>query len=254
MTTRRNIGLDRRIDLQWLDGVAGLVAAGEQEPTIRPALFRLLDGAVQGGSKRGSACYKTVGVLSKAWVKVSPQARALRDRAAHLLPQCNSEERLALHWALLLATYPFFADVAASIGRLLTLQGNLTLAQLTRRLREDWGDRSTLTRAVQRVVRSLVQWGALTDGDRRGVYLPPRQPVSVSQEVGELLLEALLLRLAGESLSVDQVPRHPCFFPFQVELPALLLRRSPRFEIHRQGLDVDVVTLARSEAHARRDG
>ena len=244
MTARRSIGIDRRIDIQWLDGVAGLVAAGEQEPTIRQALFRLLDGAVKGGSKRGSACHKTVGVLSKTWVKVSPQTRALRDRAAHLLSQSSSEERLALHWALLLATYPFFADVAASIGRLLTLQGNLTLAQLTRRMREDWGDRSTLTRAVQRVVRSMVQWGALTDSDRRGVYLPLRQPVSVSQEVGELLLEALLLRLAGESLSVDQVSRHPCFFPFHVELPALLLRRSPRFEVHRQGLDVDVVTLA----------
>jgi hypothetical protein len=243
MTERRSIGIDRRIDLEWLDAIAGQVAKGAEEPAIREAIFALLEGVVTGGNKRGTACHKTMSVLSRTWVNVSSETRAIRDRAAHLLPQLTRASRLGLHWALFTATYPFFADVATNTGRLLVLQGNLTLAQLTRRMREEWGDRSTMTRAVQRVIRSMVQWGVLADSDQRGVYAGAKEPISVPATVGELLLEALLMRHDGESLPVEQALRHPCFFPFRVELLAHQLRRSPRFDVHRQGLDVDVVTL-----------
>ncbi len=251
MTERRSIGIDRRVDLEWLDAVAGQVAAGAEERAIREAIFKLLDGVVIGGNKRGTACHKTMSVLSRIWVNVGPETRPLRDRAARLVPQLTNAPRLGLHWALLTATYPFFADVATNAGRLLALQGNLNLAQLTRRMREEWGDRSTMTRAVQRVIRSMVQWGVLADSDQRGVYAGAKEPVPVPATVGELLLEALLMRHDGESLPVDQALRHPCFFPFHVELGAHQLRRSARFDVHRQGLDVDVVTLARAGEEAR---
>ena len=247
MTGRRSIGIDRRIDLEWLDAVAGQVAEGADEPAIRDVIFRLLDGVVTGGNKRGTACHKTVSVLSRTWINVMPETRALRDRAAKLLPKLTAGQRVGLHWALLMATYPFFADVATNTGRLLLLQGNLTLAQLTRRVREEWGDRSTMTRAVQRVVRSMVQWGVLADSDQRGVYVGAKEPIPIPATVGELLLEALLMRHDGESLPVDQALRHPCFFPFRVELRAHQLRRSTRFDVHRQGLDVDVVALVRPD-------
>lgn len=116
-----------------------------------------------------------------------------------LVLHSGSGQRVALHWALLAATYPFFADVATNTGRLLALQGDLTLAQLTRPMQR-WGDRSTMTRAVQRVIRSIVQWGVLSDGDQRGVYVGGRQPIPVPAPVGELLIEAVLMRHDGESL------------------------------------------------------
>ncbi len=253
MTERRSIGIDRRVDVEWLDAVAGQVAAEAEEPAIREAIFKLLDGVVTGGNKRGTACHKTMSVLSRTWVNVSPETRPLRDRAARLLPQLTKAQRLGLHWALLTATYPFFADVATNTGRLLALQGNLNLAQLTRRMREEWGDRSTMTRAVQRVIRSMVQWGVLADSDQRGVYAGAKEPIPVPSTVGELLLEALLMRHDGESLPVDQALRHPCFFPFHVELRAHQLRRSARFDVHRQGLDVDVVTLVRTRTVGREE-
>lgn len=247
MTDRHSIGIDRRIDLEWLDIIGGQVAAGADEPSIRDTVFRLLDGVVAGGNKRGTACHKTVSVLSRTWVNVPPETRSLRDRAAELLPKLTAAQRLGVHWALLTASYPFFGDVATNTGRLLALQGNLTLAQLTRRMREEWGDRSTMTRAVQRVIRSMVQWGALGDSDERGVYVAGKKLTALPATVGELLLEALLMRHDGESVPVDQALRHPGFFPFRLELRAHQLRRSTRFDIHRQGLDVDVVALVRPD-------
>ena len=247
MTDRRNIGIDRRINREWLDAAAGHVAAGSDTVTARDALFALLDSVVLGGNKRGTACYKTVSVISRTWINAFPEVRWLRDRAAKLLPRVEVAPRLGLHWSLLMATYPFFTDVATNTGRLLVLQGNLTLAQLTRRMQEQWGDRSTMTRAAQRVIRSMVQWGALADSDQRGVYLAAKKPIAVPAAVGELLLEALLMRHEGGSLPVDQALRHPSLFPFRIELGIHQLRKSSRFDIHRQGLDVDVVALDQTD-------
>jgi len=247
MTKRQGIGIDRRLDIEWLDAVAGKVAAGAPEADIRHFLFRLLDGVVAGGNRCGTARYKTVVVLSRTWVNVDPSLRNLRDRSAKLLPTLGGEQRIALHWAMLTAAYPFFRDVTENTGRLLAIQGDLALAQLTRRMREEWGDRSTMTRAVQRVVRSMVQWGVLIDSDTRGIYKRSTKDIVVQPPVGELLLEALLLRSEGRSLLVEQALRHPCFFPFHMALQAQRLRESGRFDVHRQGLDVDIVTLAETE-------
>jgi hypothetical protein len=236
------IGLDRRIDLQWLDAVAAHVAAGDDLATTRSGLFDLLDGQVTGGTKRGSACHKTVGVLTRVWSNVPAHLVTHRDRGFVLLTSALPGERIVLHWSILMAGFPFFADVAASLGRLLSLQGDIALSQLTRRMSENWGDRSTMSRATQRVVRSMVQWGVLADTADKGVYASTGPQLPVHGPVAEHLLAGLLMH-ENRALSVDQFLRHPALFPFAVDLPLHSLRKSPVFEIHRQGLDVDMVQL-----------
>jgi hypothetical protein len=76
--------------------------------------------------------------------------------------------------------YPFFAEVAAHVGKLLALNGDANLSQIVRRMTETWGDRSTLLRAVQRVLRSMVQWGALREGTEKGVFIQASRAI-VSQ-------------------------------------------------------------------------
>lgn len=242
MNRRTGIRLDRRLDLEWLDAVAAQVAAGYEVAATRAKLFGLLEGKVAGGKKWGTACHKTVGVLSGAWAEVPAELIPLRDRAVRILPSLSPRERMGLHWAMLLAGYRFFGDVAENTGRLLALQGSLALSQLTRRMRETWGDRSTLDRATQRVVRSMVEWGALADTEERGVYARAAHPIAARGALALILIEALLLH-AGKAISIRQFSDHPALFPFEVRLRSHDLRRSARFEVHRQGLDVDVVGL-----------
>jgi hypothetical protein len=242
VSRRTSIGLDRRVDMEWLDAAAAQVAAGHDVAATRAELFEALEGKIAGGSKRGSACYKTVCVLSRTWANVPTDLVGFRDRALKILPSLSSRERLGLHWAMLLAGYQFFGDVAGNTGRLLTLQGNLTLSQLTRRMRETWGDRSTLNRATQRVVRSMVEWGALIDTEQRGVYSHEPQQVILPVDLGMLLIEAILLH-TGKMMPIEQIMEHPALFPFEMNLRMHELRRSARFGVHRQGLDVDVVGL-----------
>ena len=242
MSSTASIGLDRRLDLEWLDAAAAHVAAGQDPAGTRARLFELLEGRVAGGRKRGSACYKTVCVLSRTWSNVPENLIAFRDHSIHVLPTLSSPERVALHWAVLLAGYRFFGDVAESTGRLISLQGSLTLSQVTRRMREAWGDRSTLSRATQRVVRSTVEWGVLQDTGQRGSYTRESRAIAVHGELALLLVEALLHHV-GIGLPMDQATGHHALFPFEVRLGTHEVRHSARLEVHRQGLDVDVVGL-----------
>jgi hypothetical protein len=242
MSPRAGIRLDRRVDLAWLDAVAAQVAAGHDAATTRAILFELLNGKIAGGMKSDGACQKTIRVLMRTWLDVPEELVTYRDRAVKCLPSLSSPERLGLHWAMLLAGYRFFGDVAEHTGRLLSLQGNLTMAQVSRRMRETWGDRSTLNRATQRVVRSMVEWGVLEDTEKKGFYSQISRSVALHGELALVLVEALLLH-TGNAIPIQQVIEHPALFPFEMELSIQGLRQSARFEVHRQGLDVDVVGL-----------
>jgi len=240
---RKVLGFDRPLELEWLDAVADRVALGASTEEVRSFIYRLLDGVVSGttfNSNRG----KTVTVLCHIWSSVPAECEALRDRAAQALRDSSKEARLAVHWAMMVATYPFFGDLAEHTGRLLNLQGNANLVQLARRMREGWGDRATLRAIVQRLTRSMVRWGALMPGDQRGVCERAMTPTRVPEPHAELLLEALLIHRGSGSIPVDQALRHPMFFPFSLEISSHALRSVPRFAVHRQGVSEDVVELA----------
>ena len=238
---RRTIGLDRPIHLEWLDAAAGSLADGRSPKEARDFVWKLLDGTVAGKTAQ-SARGKTLTVISRVWLNVPASARPLRDSALKVIEHASAEDRLALHWALLSATYPFFLDVASHIGRLLGLNGDFSLGQLTRRVVEGWGDRSTLRPAIQRLVRSMSTWGVLAPGDRPGVYVSPKRRIAVADGAAELLLEGFLAPV-GREMPLAQLLAHPAAFPFTMRVDTSRLRRSSRLRIHRQGDQSDLVEL-----------
>lgn len=241
--TKRPIGFDRQINLEWLDAVAAQVAAGATPAQVRQFIHHLLDGVLANG-KSGSALTKTTTVLAHIWSQVPPAARALRDRTTRLLPHLPPEERLALHWAMATATYPFFADVAEAIGRLSNLQGDVSQASLIRRLAEKWGDRSLMPQAARKVIRSMVQWGVLKDTDQPGVYHPASK-IRIQASASLLLVESLLADESKTTIPIAGLARFPGLFPFEVEIAVQRLRRADQFQVHRQGFAVEVVELVR---------
>jgi hypothetical protein len=238
---RRPIGFDRKIELAWLDAIASQVAAGVSPKEAREYVWRLLDGVIAGDTIH-DARGKTLTVLSRIWLFVPEQARGLRENALKLFSETSLSNRLPVHWALMMAVYPFFLDVAASAGKLISMNGDVTLSQIVRRMLDAWGDRSTLPRATQRVLRSMVQWGALRDGGVRGQYLAPPAQTIVSGNAAELLLMGLLIGL-GRGLPAPQLFSHASLFPFDLRLHSSWMGRSPHFQFHRQGDQTDFVDI-----------
>lgn len=242
MTHRATLGFDRKIELPWLDAAAAAAARGEPPGVAREYLYGLLAGLIAGDGPH-SGRGKTITVLARVWLNPSPTAEPLRVRALALVSAATPAERLAIHWAMCAATHPFIVDTTSVVGRLLRAQGNASLSQISRRVAETWGDRSTLQRAVQRVCRSFVAWGVLQEGATRGVYEPPRTTLAVGTAASRLLFEGLLLGGGRSTLPLAEIRRHASLFPFDIEIRSGELRASPEFRVEWNGLD-DVVTLA----------
>lgn len=158
----------------------------------------------------------------------------------------ESTERLAVHWGMTMAVYPFWHAVATQVGRLLRLHGVATAAQVRRRVQEQYGERPTVARATRRVVRSFVDWGVLADTGTRGRYVavepcPVRAPALVAW-----LAEAALHGRDGDlGAPVQELLGQPGLFPFRVSYVTArgLVGESPRLDMAHQGLDTEVVGL-----------
>lgn len=239
---RRTIGFDRKIQLHWLDATAAWAGQGLAVGDIRLHLDRMLEGKVASGGDR-SARDKTRTVLMHVWVDVPSDLELLRDEGLSFFQSCSGRARLPLHWGMCLATYPFFRDIASTTGRLIDLQGTVALSQVTRRVAEVWGERSTVIRATQRVIRSLVLWEVLRETDERGVFAPmPRMGVAGDEGLGPWLVEAALSGSDHQGRPLRSLLSSATFFPFELQVSRRDLAKHPRLELHRQGLDEEMVT------------
>ena len=239
MTSPR-LGLDRNLRLAWLDAAAAVGGRGLKGPELQAALMAALENELPG-TGHNSARGKTVTVLKRIWCIVPEPTRDLRDRALAKLSEGDSDYRLALHWAMLSATYPFFADISEVVGRLLTLQGSFDRVHVVRRISDRWGDRTTIPKAVRRLLTSMVEWGVLVRQDDQFSAAAKRRVASPDHAA--LLVEAALLASPGQTALVAALVASPMLFPFDVAAGAEQLRQSPRFRVHREGLNVEVLTL-----------
>ena len=234
------VGFDRKLKLQWLDALADQVAKGEGAPALRAFLSALLQHDHPGQTARG----KTMTVLMRVWALVPDDDRPLRRDAFQLLKDIPAGDRIWLHWGMSLVAYPLFADTAAAAGRLLKLQGEFTLGQLERKLIGTWGQRSTVIRALQRIVRSMVDWQTLIEAPARG-HFEAAPPIATSSKPLQLwFLRACLQASRTEMVDADQLLSLPMAFPFTVTIKKPDLRRSNAFVIHRQGIDMDMIAPA----------
>lgn len=241
------VGMSQRVQLPWLEYAAELVRAGHDRREIQRALLDLLrDKLSVGGTAERGTREKAVSILMKVWVTVPKDLQGLRDDGLCFHASVPPSERLAVHWGMTIAAYPFWGIVAEATGRLLRLQGEVGAAEVQRRVRERLGERETVARAARRALRAFLDWGVLKESGRKGTYLP-LPPIRVRDPaLSSWLLESLLRASGQESLAVDALRTHPALFPLAIEVPESRLARqaTPRMEVARQGLDRLVAHLA----------
>jgi len=156
--------------------------------------------SVNSAAKKGNS-QKATCILMRTWVTVPEKTVALRDCGLRLFETADRADRLALHWGMCMVAYPFFSMVAESTGRLLRLQSTVAQAQILRRVWDQIGERETVTRAAQRVLRSFADWGALEIIEKQGSYKSTRSRVIENPDLGGWLIEASLLA-SGEKLFI----------------------------------------------------
>ena len=248
------IGFSQRVRLEWLERTANLVLAGNDKAAINDALQELLKDKVSigGQAERGNR-EKIITILLKIWFTTPAELDSLRASGLELLTRVPRPDLMVIHWGMIVAVYPFWADVATQVGRLLRLQGSAAAAHLQRRLREQYGERETVSRAARRILRSFLDWGVLQETGEKGIYSAGSSLAVDDSRLIAWLIEASLHSRTNGSAPLKDLIESPNLFPFQLARMSVehLASLSPRLDTLRHGLDDDLVML-RKEGQAAR--
>lgn len=241
------IGIKQAIRIEWMQKAANLLLAGLDAKMIRQELHDFLSDPKDNGSEdERSDKTRTfvVGNLMKIWVSPDPELIPFRDASLAFLQEQPSMS-LVIHWGIISAVYPFWFNVARQTGRLLALQDQVTQAQIIHRLKEQYGDRQTVSRYAQYVIRSFVAWGVLKDSETKGCYEKVLPICILDQNLAVLLFEAALHAALEGKGALNLLLNNPAFFPFQLPIMTgdLVAQRTARINVMRYGLDDELLEL-----------
>ncbi len=247
MTKRTDqIGFSQRVRLEWLEQTANLILAGNDKAAVNDALQELLKDKVSvgGQAERGNR-EKIITILLKTWLTVPSELESLRVEGLELFKRVPRRDHLAIHWGMVMAVYPFWSGVATQTGRLLRLQGSAAAAHVQRRVREQYGERETVSRAARRVLRSYLDWGVLQETGAKGIYSAGATLAVDDSRLIAWLAEASLRARASGSAPLKDLIDSPSIFPFRLAHISAehVASLSPRLNILRHGLDDDLVML-----------
>lgn len=241
------IGIKQAIRLEWMQKTANLMLAGIDAKTIRKELHEFLaekNGSGSDGERGETSRTQVVNMLMNIWVTPDSNLVAFRDSSLAFLGEIPSEA-LAVHWGMISTVYPFWFNVARQTGRLLALQEQVTQAQIIKRLKEQYGDRQTVSRYARCVIRSFVAWGALKDSDRKGCYEKANSVIISNINLTVLMFESAILATPDAKAALGLLLSNPAFFPFMLPVinGTIVSQNSNRIDVVRYGLDDELLRL-----------
>lgn len=213
-----SIAVKQVIRFEWMQKVANLLLAGLDEKCVRQELHEFLSKNNEDRlASEQSAQTRTFAVnnLMRIWVSPDQDLRPFRDASLEFL-RVHPAMALAVHWGMVSAAYPFWFNVALHTGRLLALQDQVTQMQIINRLKEQYGDRQTVSRYGRFVIRSFVSWSVLSDSDLKGSYKKSAVVRISDPSLVSLLCESAMLAANKDMLQLGVVLNSPAFFPFNL--------------------------------------
>lgn len=146
-------------------------------------------------------------------------------------------------WGAAIATYPYFGKVAEFIGRLTSIQGDCSVAEIHRRMSEVYGDREVTKRATQAVLQTQANWGAIArvENGKRLIRLAAKEltdPKAVAW-----MIEAAL-RYQGKAMALATLQSTAVLYPYTLDQPlAYVVLNSDVLELQTDGSSQQLVAL-----------
>jgi hypothetical protein len=224
------IGYDRYIEREWLDQAAEWASSGVERAELYAKLNDFLTDRVHGNHSKKLTRTLLLGI----WSAKTIATQEYFQRACELWPDANNSERLALHWGLSVANYPFFASLVRLIGRLDRLQGDIHSRELVRRSVELHGDTESVRRATTRLLQSLAQW-QLLKLEKTSLFRVNKKREVHNAELLSWLFASVFFSSDRQRLAVREILTDPLWFPFQFEPSSVQITQSGLVEIVYRG-------------------
>jgi hypothetical protein len=124
----------------------------------------------------------------------------------------------------------------------MSLEIEVTSEHIHRRMEERWGKRSTLKRAIDRVLQSMYEWKIICENRKGSIQIPSK--VATNNKKLQLWLIETVLRSEGvDSMYIPKVLNSPSVFPFLINISRSDLQRSKIFEYIRQGVNYEILAI-----------
>lgn len=218
------IGFSRAIKIEWLNKVAELVCAGQSEAEIKSALNEYLAFEISSPTN----LRKTREILMNTWVYQPEDGVEIRKAAIEAY-RCGTGNVPALHWCMLMLSYPIFKDICGLIGKVTTVQGDFVTAWLKKSLAEIWGERTTLLHSTDKILQTLKNFEVI-ENSKVGVYTVKKYPVADSMTLRVIVMSILALkeRAYYEMADFSSVAQ---MFPFEFVVSHEWLYHTGYFEV-----------------------
>ena len=236
----KNVGFLQYIKKDWLDATMAFYQNGQNIDEIKASLDTLIKHDVPKNEERR----KTIDVLTRIWIRVPSKFDSLQFNALNFYDDLDPNERIILHWGMLLLAYPFFRDIAFSIGSLLKIQNNFTSTQLRNRLVSNWGHRTTIIRAMDRIIQSLKDWNILIIDDKS---LKPNSKMTIKNEsLCMWFLECIFRTENSDSMLFEKLVSSQTMFPFELKIPVYKIKQAKNFEYQIHGMNIEMISLRKN--------
>jgi len=234
----KSIGLSRTVRLDWLDATATLCMENRPPAEIRQQLDKLVEPAQPGPVERA----RIVDTLIRIWVKADP---VLKANATELYPHLSSrEDRLWLHYGMILAQYPFFRLCAATLGQIARTEDTVNRKMIKDRVAAEMGNLGSIERAIERLFKTWVDWGILTPARNNLTFKIHTRSIPASTvELEKWLLSCALSAHPADAIPFADLVHLPELFPFRFSIAVDDLKRDNRFEVQRQGGGLEMIKL-----------
>lgn len=248
MKRHEMIGIKQAIRPEWMEKTCEMLLAGHAETEIRAELKEYLSERMGRGTieKRGETARDfAVTILMRTWADPDTVLVPLRNEGLLHIQHASEGERLAIHHCMISAAYPFWHTVSRQTGILLRLQDTVTIQQIVQRTKEIYGDRQTVERNTQFVVRSLYYWGFLQETDTPGCYRKSNPIFISSEEIRRWIIEAQLHAILEGRANLSALQADLALFPFIIPHISgiMITRNNERVDLMQNGLSDELLML-----------
>lgn len=227
------VGLSRNIKLPWLDKTVELMERDISEQEMKDALNEYLSFEISSATN----LRKTREILMHIWYYDDPETKTLRDQALVLIRK-YPDDKLALHWCMLLASYPVFQDITKLIGKITEFQDEFTLKQLKQKLFDEWGERTTLFHSVDKILQTMRSLDVLKT-NKPGLYHVVKHKIR-SQDVADFMIYTQMSLGDVTYYSVQDLKEMESLFPFEYQVSKESLVADNRFVLSNLGGELSV--------------
>ncbi len=235
---QKSIGLSRTVRLDWLDAAATLCMENRPPAEIRQELDYLVEPAQPGAVERA----RIVDTLVRIWVKADPNLKA---NALHLFQQLSvRDDRLCLHYGLILAQYPFYRLCSAILGQVSRTQDEVSRKIIREKVIAELGNLGSIERAIERLFKTWIDWGILSTDKKNQLFQVQTRSISPSTiELEKWLISCALIAHPSDSLPFADIMGLPELFPFCFKISISDLQKDEHFSVLRQGGGLEMIGI-----------